>query len=63
MAGGEARAGPQRWPSLWRCWEEVRDLSAVCGVALCGRVLGDVRFACGEAGSVMMSLGCAMDAI
>lgn len=35
----------------------------MCGVALLGRVLGDVLFACGETGSGMMTLACAVDAI
>lgn len=35
----------------------------MCGVAALGRVLRYVLFACGETGSGMMTLACAMDAI
>lgn len=38
-------------------------LGAVRGVGPLGCVLGDVQFACGETGSVIMSLGCAVDVI
>lgn len=41
----------------------MQGLGVVRGVAPLGHVLRDARFACGETGSVIMSLGRAMGAI
>lgn len=50
-------------PAALQRWEEVQGLGVVRGVAPLGHVLRDARFACGETGSVIMSLGRAMGAI